>query len=157
MSTPKRIQMSRQKPWREDNPDAVIVARPGKWGNPFAYRARMGGLVRYCPANPGEYEFEGRISADGMRHDYFHPDGNVTHFEVRWATRHEIVELFRRTLLAPDGGMLGASPSRQGRFSDVTVEDIRRELASKDLACWCKPSQPCHADVLLELANGGDS
>jgi len=32
--SPKRIQMSRQKPWRADNPDAVIVARPSMWGNP---------------------------------------------------------------------------------------------------------------------------
>lgn len=32
---PKRIQMSRQKPWRAENPDAVIVARPSKWGNPY--------------------------------------------------------------------------------------------------------------------------
>lgn len=23
----------------------------------------------------------------------------------------------------------------------------------KDLACWCKIGEPCHADVLLELAN----
>lgn len=29
------------------------------------------------------------------------------------------------------------------------------ELAGHDLACWCPPDQPCHADVLLELANGG--
>ena len=27
------------------------------------------------------------------------------------------------------------------------------ELRGKNLACWCPPSQPCHADVLLELAN----
>jgi len=27
------------------------------------------------------------------------------------------------------------------------------ELRGKDLACWCKPGGPCHADVLLELAN----
>lgn len=27
------------------------------------------------------------------------------------------------------------------------------ELRGKDLACWCKPGAPCHADVLLELAN----
>jgi len=26
-------------------------------------------------------------------------------------------------------------------------------LRGKDLACWCKPDEPCHADVLLELAN----
>ena len=27
------------------------------------------------------------------------------------------------------------------------------ELRGKNLACWCKLDQPCHADVLLELAN----
>jgi hypothetical protein len=27
------------------------------------------------------------------------------------------------------------------------------ELRGKDLACWCALDQPCHADVLLELAN----
>ena len=26
-------------------------------------------------------------------------------------------------------------------------------LRGKDLACWCPEGQPCHADVLLELAN----
>jgi hypothetical protein len=28
-----------------------------------------------------------------------------------------------------------------------------RELRGKNLACWCPLDQPCHADVLLELAN----
>ena len=28
-----------------------------------------------------------------------------------------------------------------------------RELRGKDLACWCPLDQPCHADVLLEIAN----
>lgn len=27
------------------------------------------------------------------------------------------------------------------------------ELRGKDLACWCRLDQECHADVLLELAN----
>ena len=26
-------------------------------------------------------------------------------------------------------------------------------LRGKDLACWCSLDKPCHADVLLELAN----
>ncbi|HEX3800219.1 MAG TPA: DUF4326 domain-containing protein [Verrucomicrobiae bacterium] len=30
---------------------------------------------------------------------------------------------------------------------------IRRELRGKNLACWCKPGAPCHADVLLKIAN----
>lgn len=28
------------------------------------------------------------------------------------------------------------------------------QLRGKNLACWCPLDQPCHADVLLELANG---
>jgi hypothetical protein len=33
-----------------------------------------------------------------------------------------------------------------------TVEDVRRELAGKDLVCWCSLSSECHATVLLEAA-----
>lgn len=29
-----------------------------------------------------------------------------------------------------------------------------RELRGKDLACWCPLGEPCHADVLIEIANG---
>ena len=32
-------------------------------------------------------------------------------------------------------------------------EVIRRELRGKNLACWCKLGTPCHADVLLKIAN----
>lgn len=39
---------------------------------------------------------------------------------------------------------LGTPPSR---------EEIRRDLQGKNLACWCKPGDPCHADVLLSVAN----
>ncbi len=31
--------------------------------------------------------------------------------------------------------------------------DVRRELAGKNLACWCRLDQACHADILLEVAN----
>lgn len=31
--------------------------------------------------------------------------------------------------------------------------DVVRELEGKHLACWCKLGAPCHADVLLRLAN----
>ena len=35
--------------------------------------------------------------------------------------------------------------------SGSPIKDIK-ELRGKDLVCWCAPL-PCHADVLLELAN----
>lgn len=33
---------------------------------------------------------------------------------------------------------------------------IKAKLRGKDLACWCSLDKPCHADVLLEIANAGD-
>ena len=35
------------------------------------------------------------------------------------------------------------------------VEDAKKELRGKNLACWCKPFEDCHADILLEIANKG--
>ena len=40
-----------------------------------------------------------------------------------------------------------------GPEGDVTEEDVRLELRGRDLACWCPLDQPCHADVLLGVAN----
>lgn len=31
------------------------------------------------------------------------------------------------------------------------------ELRGRDLVCWCPLDRPCHADVLLEMANAKDS
>lgn len=33
------------------------------------------------------------------------------------------------------------------------IDAVKRELCGKNLACWCKLTEPCHADVLLEIAN----
>jgi len=33
------------------------------------------------------------------------------------------------------------------------IDEIRRELRGKNLACYCKPGTPCHADDLLDFAN----
>jgi len=39
---------------------------------------------------------------------------------------------------------------RVGRaFRDAAITHLR----GKNLACWCALDQPCHADVLLDLAN----
>ena len=34
-----------------------------------------------------------------------------------------------------------------------TAGEIQRGLQGKNLACWCKPGDPCHADVLLFIAS----
>ncbi len=35
----------------------------------------------------------------------------------------------------------------------VSIDDVTRELRGRDLACYCPLEQPCHADVLLAIAN----
>jgi hypothetical protein len=32
-------------------------------------------------------------------------------------------------------------------------QQIKKGLSGRNLACWCAPDSPCHADVLLDLAN----
>ena len=81
----------------------------------------------------------------------------------------------------PAGAVVVARPSRWGnpfvagrdgdaatcvaRYRDALaggqlcfdVADVRRELAGRDLACWCRLGDPCHADVLLAVADGSGS
>lgn len=37
------------------------------------------------------------------------------------------------------------------------VDSPLEQLRGKNLACWCRLDQPCHADVLLEIANRSES
>jgi hypothetical protein len=151
-----RVQLKRAKGWRMPE-GAIHVGRPTKWGNPFILRDPMMGLVQVPGIGGGrEWDYEGRISGPDSRHDFYFSDGRIVHCWNRWATAAEVVELFRLTLTEPTPSMLMSYPSRGGRFAKVTVDDIRRELAGHDLACWCPLDQPCHADVLLDLANRDD-
>lgn len=57
----------------------------------------------------------------------------------RDGTREEVIELYRKLITHPEG-------------EPHLVRLAKKELKGKDLVCWCSPL-PCHADVLLELAN----
>lgn len=52
----------------------------------------------------------------------------------------ECVELYRKYIMRASSAAMNLR------------ERARRELAGKDLVCWCH-LLPCHADVLLEVAN----
>lgn len=118
MTTPKRIQITRSKPWRADNPDAVIVDRRTVWGNPYD--------VARCV----DWWRGWRV---GSRFRGYDGVGPV--FPTRDAALRDCLRRYRRWLL-------GRSPA------------LWEQLAGRDLACWCALDQPCHADILLELANG---
>lgn len=57
------------------------------------------------------------------------------------ATSEEAVRLYRDIVWNPPD-----APHMAGY--------VRERLRGKDLACWCALGQPCHADILLEIANG---
>lgn len=40
-----------------------------------------------------------------------------------------------------------------GKAGMQACEDAQADLKGHDLVCWCPQDQPCHADVLLEIAN----
>jgi hypothetical protein len=42
------------------------------------------------------------------------------------------------------------------RMGDHPLHMVRAHLTSHDLGCWCPLDAPCHADVLLDIANRAD-
>lgn len=68
-------------------------------------------------------------------------------------TAAECVDLFEKLAYGFVCISKGVDLARsQSNFLKAWMDD-RHELHGKNLACWCRPSQPCHADVLLRLAN----
>ena len=74
-----------------------------------------------------------------------------------WATasRQYAVEDFRNWLAHPEifyrntsGGFPTKAESREAHGRLLTALP---RLVGKTLACWCPDSQPCHADVLIDL------
>ena len=136
---PQRIQRSRAKGWRMPE-GAVYVGRGTRWGNPFDFRRS-----EYCWA---ALTFDCRGDAAG-RHE-----ASVRAYRDWIDPPHG-----RRTLLFEEQPKLAGGeksialgpPVRAGEAP--SKQDIIAALRGKDLACWCRLDQPCHADVLLELAN----
>ena len=126
MLNPVRVQLSRRKGWRMPE-NTVSVARPGKWGNPY------------------------RVDADAMPWS-----------QLPWLSTERAkacVDYYRRAATEwltvpytkvprPDIG-----PQAFTFGAHLVAEAAPHELRGKNLACWCRLDQPCHADVLLELAN----
>jgi hypothetical protein len=74
------------------------------------------------------------------------------------------VDRFRRWLVTGMSTYEMSTCSRcdpwSGRSDPPSLVIVRRwlldelpKLRGRDLACWCAPAHPCHADVLLEIAN----
>jgi hypothetical protein len=129
---PKRIQRQRRKGWRM--PEGVVyVGRPSKWGNPFALDGWRGAFLAVLSL--GE-----RGDARGCR-------AAAVKLYRLWLTGNW------RTVKVDERSALQRELTMKVNAQRPTRREIRAALRGKDLACWCQPDQPCHADVLLEIAN----
>ncbi|MDB5612090.1 MAG: hypothetical protein JWP25_8990 [Bradyrhizobium sp.] len=139
MTMPVRIQRKRTRGWKMP-PNTVSVTRPGKWGNPFDFRRSefcWAALSFGCRADPaGRQEASVRAFRDWIDP----PHGRQT---LSFEEQPKLGNGKRDMALGPLV-KAGAAPSR---------EEIRTALRGKNLACFCALDQPCHADVLLEMAN----
>ena len=84
-------------------------------------------------------------------------------FPIDCYGQEKAVDKFRRFVTTGMSGMEMSESSRQDKWSNANISLVHvrgvilrtlHELRGKNLACWCPLDQPCHADVLLEIANG---
>ena len=80
--------------------------------------------------------------------------------DIRRVQAHAEIQSLRGQVEGVRQLLLEARASSSWRMHTEKVEEaialLSEPLAAlrgKDLACWCPLDQPCHADVLLELAN----
>ncbi len=123
---PQRIQRRRERGWRMPE-GAIYVGRPTVFGNPWGIGA------------------DGLVLGPGM---FFSADPDMT--------RPMIVAMYADWLELGELAPVLMCGVKYTRLIDQrrAIFDALPDLRGHDLACWCPLDQPCHADVLLELANG---
>lgn len=77
--------------------------------------------------------------------------------DSRWANWHRVDLAYDcRPIPRTDAEAVAQFREDLGFMQDDDPQDFAEWLAplrGKNLACWCKLGEPCHADVLIELAN----
>lgn len=116
--------------------NTIYVGRPTLYGNPFRpYLAECCGHWDVVDDNEVTY-----LVDHGRTHERDYP------LTTKAEATRKAVELYDAELTYWFGGRMQWDP--------VLIEAVRK-LRGHNLACWCPLDQPCHADVLLEIANGG--
>jgi Domain of unknown function (DUF4326) len=126
MTSPQRIQRKRIKGWKAP-PNTVYVGRGSVWGNPFIVGERCGIFPKGM----------------GLR-------GNAETL-IQALTLAQCLEFYRNAIegyLKPE-----MYPAGHEFSTKIRPHSNLHFLRGKNLMCWCPADQPCHADILLELAN----
>lgn len=140
MDKPARIQLSRAKGWRMPD-NTVKVDRSTKWGNPFNFKSSTHCWTALSYGERGDPAGRHAASVKAFR---------------EWIEGGKFMLLTGVGLYAVHKGRkkpIAVSPDVAAPKAP-SLEQIRAALRGKNLACWCRPGEPCHADVLLEIANG---
>jgi hypothetical protein len=120
---PIRIQRKRTKGWKMPE-NTVSVTRPGKWGNPFVVGKLYQNSAWYACMFPYD-EFIKKYKEDG----------------IKPTDASEAIKLYEIHIK---------------KKIEMWPETMKKEIESlrgKNLACFCPLDKPCHADVLLKIAN----
>jgi len=128
--------MRRTKGWRKPE-GTIVVARPSRWGNWYV----VGTMRDLWPAFNGWQPTTDVVVYETRRHRWTGTCWGG--FDSKPQAAAFAVDLYRRALDA----------AYVGRDGPLNQEFYLAGLAGHDLGCWCPLDQPCHADVLLDLAN----
>ena len=136
---PIRIQRKRTPGWVMPE-NTVYVGRPGKWGNPFNLSKSEHCWTAIAHGFKGDKAGR-QIASVAMFDAWIHQGQQATSSECG---------LYAET---PKGKVAIALSPDIAAPKPPTVAEIIAALRGKNLACWCALDQPCHADVLLRIAN----
>lgn len=134
---PIRIQRIRQH--KQVSPNGLPIkycGRPGEWGNPFRVVEIAGKWQVKCEA----IDIQAAILTHVCRLEY----------DSKQDAAKDAVRCYEYYMIPTK-----FFPETKG-ITLLTAHNeahIKKELAGKNLSCWCKVGEPCHVDVLLEIAN----
>ena len=126
---PRRIRLRRLSTWRKPT-GCITVARPTMWGNPWK--------VTGCTV----------LGLDGQSTTYPTPNAAAA-AAVDWYRLWLVIGTYHEQLTLPQPEVDAMEKRRQRILTHLP------ELRGRDLACWCRDGEPCHANVLIDLAQTG--
>lgn len=135
---PVRIQRSRQH--KQVSPNGLPIAYVGRgtrWGNPFR-------LVKYSDGK-WAVKTDGSDRCNELLIKHCHAV-----YDTRDAAAIDAINCYNFWLLPythKEGSMMEFYQSM------AQIDDAIISLKGKNLSCWCRLDEKCHADLLLELAN----
>ena len=115
---------------------AIYVGRPSLWGNPYSLddvRVIWPEIPPSGRAAAAVRRYREELTHFGLLSDYAYtaPGRTTEAADRRWEAINRLV--------------VASGARNMAEFAAVA-------LRGHDLVCWCPLDQPCHADVLLELA-----